>query len=137
MEWLIPACNRSPIVFWITKSGEFRRGGDVSCACTTARIADSTATARERSLSSWLPRWSDLGLEFVTIDEAVRTRSLNYGRAPVYTEKEEIRRSSSSVELPRQIPAPLENLPEERIARRIGKEDKRKLQGFFIYGPAR
>ena len=77
-EWLIPrmqliAENAS------RKLADGSRGvvhgtGDVLClhdGSHRALNADRTRTLA--ALEYWLPRWRDLGLEFVTIDEAVRT----------------------------------------------------------------
>ena len=49
-------------------------GGDIVClhdGSHRGQNADRTHTLA--ALEYWLPRWRDLGLEFATIEEAVRT----------------------------------------------------------------
>jgi peptidoglycan/xylan/chitin deacetylase (PgdA/CDA1 family) len=76
-EWLIQ--RMQPIAAHVQQS---TKNGSKSAAGTTGDIlclhdgwhrqlnADRTRTLA--ALEHWLPRWRDLGLEFVTIDEAVR-----------------------------------------------------------------
>jgi peptidoglycan/xylan/chitin deacetylase (PgdA/CDA1 family) len=78
LEWLIP--RMQPIAAHAQRKLE---NGSRSAACGTGDVlclhdgshrqlnADRTRTLG--ALEYWLPRWRDLGLEFVTIDEAVRT----------------------------------------------------------------
>ena len=77
VDWLIPrlqpiadrALNNS-------KSSSSSGGGwgDVLCLHDGShRALNGDRTRTLAALEHWLPRWRDLGLEFVTIDEAVRT----------------------------------------------------------------
>jgi peptidoglycan/xylan/chitin deacetylase (PgdA/CDA1 family) len=51
--------------------------GDVMCLHDGShREPNGDRTRTLAALEHWLPRWRDLGLEFVTIDEAVRTPAL-------------------------------------------------------------
>ncbi len=76
-EWLIPRLQ--PIADRVVKSvkSNSRSGGgwgDVLCLHDGShRGLNGDRTRTLAALEHWLPRWRDLGLEFVTIDEAVRT----------------------------------------------------------------
>jgi hypothetical protein len=76
-EWLIPRLQ--PIadrVLESPKGGSNSRGGwgDVLCLHDGShRELNGDRTRTLAALEHWLPRWRNLGLEFVTIDEAVRT----------------------------------------------------------------
>jgi peptidoglycan/xylan/chitin deacetylase (PgdA/CDA1 family) len=51
--------------------------GDVLCLHDGShRQLNGDRTRTLADLEHWIPRWRDLGLEFVTIDEAVRTPAL-------------------------------------------------------------
>ncbi len=79
-EWLIPRLQ--PIADRVVKSSKQdidSRGewGDVLCLHDGShRGLNGDRTRTLAALEHWLPRWRDLGLEFVTIDEAVRTPAL-------------------------------------------------------------
>jgi peptidoglycan/xylan/chitin deacetylase (PgdA/CDA1 family) len=50
-----------------------RGSGDILCLHDgSQRQLNADRTRTLAALEHWLPRWRDLGLEFVTIDEAVR-----------------------------------------------------------------
>ena len=78
VEWLIPRLQvigenvqRSP------KNGSHPVGGQGHVLCLhdgSHRQLNGDRTRTLAALEYWLPRWRDLGLEFVTIDDAVRTR---------------------------------------------------------------
>ena len=72
-EWLIH--RMEPIADHAARLQSAATGtGDVLClhdGSHRGQNADRTPTLA--ALEYWLPRWRDLGLEFVTIDEAVRT----------------------------------------------------------------
>jgi peptidoglycan/xylan/chitin deacetylase (PgdA/CDA1 family) len=72
-EWLVQ--RMEPIARHIQEDpSRRRRTGDVLCVhdgSHHALNADRTHTLA--ALEYWLPRWRDLGLEFVTISEAVHT----------------------------------------------------------------
>jgi peptidoglycan/xylan/chitin deacetylase (PgdA/CDA1 family) len=76
-EWLIPRLQ--PIADRVVKSTKSSshsggRWGDVLCLHDGShRGLNGDRTRTLTALEHWLPRWRDLGLEFVTIDEAVRT----------------------------------------------------------------
>ncbi len=76
-EWLIPRLQ--PIADRLVKSSkrdsDSRGGwGDVLCLHDGShRGLNGDRKLTLTALEHWLPRWRDLGLEFVTIDEAVRT----------------------------------------------------------------
>jgi len=76
-EWLIPRMR--PIAAHaqgISKNGSPAAGvcGDILCLHDGAhRQLNGDRTRTLAALEHWLPRWRDLGLEFVTIDHAVRT----------------------------------------------------------------
>lgn len=77
-EWLIP--RMQPIADHTQRSltsgshSTARARGDVLCLHDGAhRQLNGDRTQTLAALEYWLPRWRDLGLEFVTIDEAVRT----------------------------------------------------------------
>jgi peptidoglycan/xylan/chitin deacetylase (PgdA/CDA1 family) len=78
-EWLIlrmqPISQHAQQRLAIGSGGEAGgRTGDILCLHDGAHRqlhADRTRTIA--AVEHWLPRWRDLGLEFVTIDEAVRT----------------------------------------------------------------
>jgi peptidoglycan/xylan/chitin deacetylase (PgdA/CDA1 family) len=61
----------------ISKNGSSpapRGTGDVLCLHDGShRVLNADRTRTLKALEYWLPRWRDLGLEFVTMDEAVRT----------------------------------------------------------------
>ncbi|HYL86977.1 MAG TPA: polysaccharide deacetylase family protein [Candidatus Angelobacter sp.] len=75
-EWLIP--RMSPIAKHAQRissngSGSAAPTGDILClhdGSHRQQNADRTRTLA--ALEHWLPRWRDLGLEFVTMDEATR-----------------------------------------------------------------
>jgi len=78
-EWLIP--RMQPIALHAQQnlandsSATFAGSGagDILCLHDGAhRELNADRTRTLASLEHWLPRWRDLGLEFVTIDEAVR-----------------------------------------------------------------
>jgi len=78
-EWLIPRLQ--PIADRMVKSSkrdsDSRGWGDVLCLHDGShRGLNGDRTRTLAALEHWLPRWRDLGLEFVTIDEAVRTPAL-------------------------------------------------------------
>ena len=80
VEWLIP--RMQPIADHVLKnsnpSSNSRGGwGDVLCLHDGShRGLNGDRTRTLAALEHWLPRWRDLGFEFVTIDEAVRTPAL-------------------------------------------------------------
>jgi hypothetical protein len=59
-------------------SNNLRAGqGDVLCVHDgDYRFLNADRRATVEALQYWLPRWRDLGLEFVTIDEAVSLPAL-------------------------------------------------------------
>jgi peptidoglycan/xylan/chitin deacetylase (PgdA/CDA1 family) len=72
-EKQIPRAN--PALGMTRKSSESAAGstGDVLCLHDGShRGLNADRTRTLAALEHWLPRWRDLGLEFVTIDEAVR-----------------------------------------------------------------
>jgi peptidoglycan/xylan/chitin deacetylase (PgdA/CDA1 family) len=77
VEWLIP--RMQPIADHVLKSSKSisKSGGgwgDVLCLHDGShRGLNGDRTRTLAALEHWLPRWRDLGFEFVTIDEAVRT----------------------------------------------------------------
>ena len=78
-EWLIPRmqpiADRAKRVTGNGASASFERGGtgDILCLHDGGhRELNADRTPTLAALEHWLPRWHDLGLEFVTIDEAVR-----------------------------------------------------------------
>jgi peptidoglycan/xylan/chitin deacetylase (PgdA/CDA1 family) len=79
-EWLIPRLQ--PIADRVEKSPKSSSHsgggwGDVLCLHDGShRGLNGDRTRTLAALEHWLPRWRDLGLEFVTIDEAVRTPAL-------------------------------------------------------------
>ena len=78
-EWLIP--RMEPIARRAQKGAigtNSRTGeGDVLCLHDgNHRSLNADRSATLAALAYWLPRWRDLGLEFVTIDEAVREPAL-------------------------------------------------------------
>ena len=79
-EWLIPRLQ--PIADRVVKSTKSSshsggRWGDVLCLHDGShRGLNGDRTRTLAALEHWLPRWRDLGLDFVTIDEAVRTPAL-------------------------------------------------------------
>lgn len=80
-EWLIP--RMAPVArraqkIEIAKNSEFVDGqGDIICLHDgNHRSLNADRSATLGALEHWLPRWRDLGLEFVTIDEAVREPAL-------------------------------------------------------------
>jgi peptidoglycan-N-acetylglucosamine deacetylase len=80
-EWLIPrmesiAANAKKNIG--AAVGENSQAtGDILCLHDGGhRQLDADRMATIAALEYWLPRWRDLGLEFVTIDEAVRTPAL-------------------------------------------------------------
>jgi peptidoglycan/xylan/chitin deacetylase (PgdA/CDA1 family) len=80
-EWLIP---RMESIAENAKKNIGSRGpadtqgtGDILCLHDGAhRELNGDRTHTVAALEHWLPRWRDLGLEFVTIDEAVSTPAL-------------------------------------------------------------
>jgi peptidoglycan/xylan/chitin deacetylase (PgdA/CDA1 family) len=72
-EWLIG--RMEPIASRAKDAGSgTRRGGDVLCLHDGShRRQNAGRTHTLAALEYWLPRWRDLGLEFVTIEDAVRT----------------------------------------------------------------
>jgi peptidoglycan/xylan/chitin deacetylase (PgdA/CDA1 family) len=79
-EWLIPRLQ--PIADRVLKTSKStsnsRAGwGDVLCLHDGSHHGlNGDRTRTLAALEHWLPRWRDLGLEFVTIDQAVRTPAL-------------------------------------------------------------
>ena len=78
-EWLIPRmqpiADRAKLVRGNGASASFERGGtgDILCLHDGGhRELNADRTPTLAALEHWLPRWRDLGLEFVTIGEAVR-----------------------------------------------------------------
>jgi peptidoglycan/xylan/chitin deacetylase (PgdA/CDA1 family) len=78
-EWLIP--RMQPIAQHAQRNLESGTGattesggtGDILCLHDGAhRQLNGDRTPTLAALEHWLPRWRDLGLEFVTIDDAVR-----------------------------------------------------------------
>ena len=76
-EWLIqrmqPIAAHAQQVSKSSSGPATSRSGDILCLHDGWHCqlnADRTRTLA--ALEYWLPRWRDLGLEFVTIDEAVR-----------------------------------------------------------------
>jgi peptidoglycan/xylan/chitin deacetylase (PgdA/CDA1 family) len=76
-EWLIqrmqPIATRAQKA---SKNGALANGGtgDILCLHDGGhRELNADRTRTLAALEYWLPRWRDLGLEFVTIDQAVRT----------------------------------------------------------------
>jgi peptidoglycan/xylan/chitin deacetylase (PgdA/CDA1 family) len=76
-EWLIP--RMQPIANRAAAhsdgKGNFRDGssGDILCLHDGYhRFQNGDRRATLKAMEHWLPRWRDLGLEFVTIDEATR-----------------------------------------------------------------
>jgi peptidoglycan-N-acetylglucosamine deacetylase len=83
VEWLIP--RMQPITQHAQRALANGRSatvsgkgtGDILCLHDGAhRQQNGDRTRTIAALEHWLPRWRDLGLEFVTIDEAVRTPAL-------------------------------------------------------------
>src|SRR6266404_3622935 len=115
----------------------------MSCACTTARIADSTATARERSPLSSIGCRAGVtsGSNLLQLMKRCAHPHFNYGRAPVlYRKRREPEGQAHLPELPRRIRSSraLESLPEEKRAaawHRRGRQAKIR-EGFFVHGPA-
>jgi peptidoglycan-N-acetylglucosamine deacetylase len=71
-EWLID--RMKPIANHAKDAGAHTVSGDILClhdGSHRGQNADRTHTLA--ALEFWLPRWRELGLEFVTIEEAVRT----------------------------------------------------------------
>src|SRR5882762_7375196 len=57
-----------------SSSGDGSGAGDILCLHDgTHRQMDGDRSRTLAALEHWLPRWRDLGLEFVTIGEAVNT----------------------------------------------------------------
>jgi peptidoglycan-N-acetylglucosamine deacetylase len=80
-QWLIPrmGCIAAHARLNIGLEGEenAQPTGDILCLHDGAhRQLNGDRTHTLAALEHWLPRWRDLGLEFVTIDEAVRTPAL-------------------------------------------------------------
>jgi peptidoglycan/xylan/chitin deacetylase (PgdA/CDA1 family) len=76
-EWLIPRLEpiASRAVANSDSKGNFRAGvsGDILCLHDgNHRHQNGDRGPTLKAMQYWLPRWRDLGLEFVTIDEAVR-----------------------------------------------------------------
>ncbi|HEY6130256.1 MAG TPA: polysaccharide deacetylase family protein [Candidatus Acidoferrum sp.] len=70
-EWLIR--RMQPIALHAKKMSH-RNSGDILCLHDGAhRGLNGDRTRTLAALEYWLPRWSDLGLKFVTIGEAART----------------------------------------------------------------
>jgi len=83
VEWLIP--RMEPIAQHAKRSLgdssssqlDARGTGDILCLHDGGhRDLNADRSRTLAALEHWLPRWRDLGLEFVTIDEAVRTPAL-------------------------------------------------------------
>jgi peptidoglycan-N-acetylglucosamine deacetylase len=73
-EWLIPRMNRIAERAGKNIPANPNAPGDILCLHDgnhAQQNGDRHCTVE--ALEHWLPRWRDLGLEFVTIDEAVRT----------------------------------------------------------------
>jgi len=80
-EWLIrrmqPIANRSRQIPDNGANLPAPRTGDILCLHDGAhRGLNGDRTRTLAALEYWLPRWRDLGLQFVTMDEAVRTPAL-------------------------------------------------------------
>jgi peptidoglycan/xylan/chitin deacetylase (PgdA/CDA1 family) len=76
-EWLIP--RMAPIGKYAEKNiGKHPNApGDILCLHDGNHAQQNGDRHRTlEALEYWLPRWRDLGLEFVTIDEAVRTPAI-------------------------------------------------------------
>jgi peptidoglycan/xylan/chitin deacetylase (PgdA/CDA1 family) len=80
-EWLIP--RMKPIAenakrnIGASASGVAPGSGDILCLHDgNHRELNGDRAPTVAALEHWLPRWRDLGLEFVTIDQAVRTPAL-------------------------------------------------------------
>jgi len=79
-EWLIS--RMQPIARHARRSSKYgsaaaRGTGDILCLHDGShRQLNGDRTRTLAALEHWLPRWRDLGLEFVTIDDAVRTPAL-------------------------------------------------------------
>jgi peptidoglycan/xylan/chitin deacetylase (PgdA/CDA1 family) len=75
-EWLIARmqpigdhAKKAPPVMGVAAAGK----GDILCLHDGGhRELNADRTRTLAALEHWLPRWRDLGLEFVTMDEAVR-----------------------------------------------------------------
>jgi len=77
-EWLIrrmnPIAHRARSIAVNAANIPATRTGDVLCLHDGAhRGLNGDRTRTVAALEYWLPRWRDLGLQFVTMDEAVRT----------------------------------------------------------------
>jgi peptidoglycan/xylan/chitin deacetylase (PgdA/CDA1 family) len=82
-EWLIPRLQ--PIAQHAQQNLKVASGSPINSSATGDILCLHDGGHRElnadrsrtlAALEHWLPRWRDLGLEFVTIDEAVRTPAL-------------------------------------------------------------
>jgi peptidoglycan-N-acetylglucosamine deacetylase len=77
VEWLIsrmqPIARHAEQSLRNSPTPRFRGTGDILCLHDgSRRELNGDRTRTLAALEHWLPRWRDLGLEFVTIDEAVR-----------------------------------------------------------------
>ena len=77
-EWLIrrmrPIAHRARHISGNAANISSTRTGDILCLHDGAhRGLNGDRTRTLAALEYWLPRWRDLGLQFVTMDEAVRT----------------------------------------------------------------
>jgi peptidoglycan/xylan/chitin deacetylase (PgdA/CDA1 family) len=70
-DWLIP--RMQPIATHAARNAQHATGtGDILCLHDgNHRVQNADRTRTVAALEHWLPRWRDLGLEFVTIDSAV------------------------------------------------------------------
>jgi len=130
MWTLLPGDWRAPSAEWLIQRMEpiavraqrgLKRGsgtGEILCLHDGGHREQETDRTRTlAALEHWLPRWRDLGLEFVTINNAVnapRTIKKMDERA-FYTEKEETRRSSWCAQ------AAAENLKRRCVGKCAGK----------------
>src|SRR5258708_3543464 len=116
---------------------------EISSACTTARTANSMATARGRS------RLSSIGcragvtwaLNLLQLTKRCVHPRFSHGRAPVlYGKRRSPQGQTYLPQLSRRVRSPraLEGLPEEkRIAARNGRGRPEKIrQGKFLHGPS-
>jgi peptidoglycan/xylan/chitin deacetylase (PgdA/CDA1 family) len=83
-EWLIPRLQ--PVAGRVKARDAGGRGnlsaasGDILCLHDGSQRAQNTdRTATLKAVEYWLPRWRDLGLEFVTMDQAVETLVPSHG----------------------------------------------------------
>jgi peptidoglycan-N-acetylglucosamine deacetylase len=83
-EWLIPRLQPIAARAKDNLAGSQRAapaaGGDILCLHDGSQRAQNTdRTPTLKTLEHWLPRWRDLGLEFVTMDQAMETLVQSHG----------------------------------------------------------